>query len=320
MGCGLVPVPIDAQGADAEALDRMLDNWKPAAHGPKPRVFYTVTTGQNPTGTTPSLRRLRALYAVARKHDLVLIEDDPYYMLQLGDYHRDSAMMEEMHVAGAPVRPNVKSSLDDFAATLAPTLISLDVDGRVARCESMSKVFFPGARLGWVILNPLFRERYERLSEVTTQMGNDESPSAAIDVAYGQDTHQPGVLCSSPDGAVKDVAQRRRLGHGRVHLLGQQASTRLRESPRLRAGHLEARDGRGCRSDFLRCTRSVRRPGCGCRAAELERRGMFIWMKVHLEKHPRFRSNEGSRPRTNMADLMQELFDNVSATSFSYRL
>jgi hypothetical protein len=43
-------------------------------------------------------------------------------------------------------------------------------------------------------------------------------------------------------------------------------------------------------------------------------------MKVHLEKHPRFRSNEGSRPRTNMADLMQELFDNVSATSFSYRL
>ena len=180
MGLGLVPVKLDSQGPIPSALDHMLDEWNEDAHGPKPRVFYTVTTGQNPTGTTASLERLKDLYAIAQKHDLILIADDPYFFLQLGDYkgrssslklRRSPSSFEELHIAGNPPKKNAHSSLEQLAKTLSPTLLSIDTDGRVAQCDSFSKIVFPNARLGWVTLNPLFKERYERLSEVTTQMG-----------------------------------------------------------------------------------------------------------------------------------------------------
>ena len=53
-----------------------------AAGGKLPRVLYTVPTGQNPTSVITSLERKKALYQMACKHDLVIIEDDPYHYLQ----------------------------------------------------------------------------------------------------------------------------------------------------------------------------------------------------------------------------------------------
>lgn len=46
------------------------------------RVLYTIPVGQNPTGATMSTQRIAEVYAVARKWDLVIIEDDAYYWLQ----------------------------------------------------------------------------------------------------------------------------------------------------------------------------------------------------------------------------------------------
>ncbi|KAJ1987551.1 hypothetical protein GGI04_006127, partial [Coemansia thaxteri] len=75
-----VPVAMDGEGMLPEELDRTCRKWSGAA---APRAVYLVPTGQNPTGTTMSLARRKAIYAVAQKHNLAIIEDDPYYFLQL---------------------------------------------------------------------------------------------------------------------------------------------------------------------------------------------------------------------------------------------
>ena len=115
-----------------------------------------------------------------------MLEDDPYYYLQLGAYQpkkpsppsgRRRTNTITKNIGGPPLTEERETtSLRKFAQSLAPSMLSLDVDGRVVRFDSFSKIVFPGARLGWITLNSCFRERFERLNEVTTQMGNDKFP------------------------------------------------------------------------------------------------------------------------------------------------
>lgn len=170
-GSGLVPVRLDSEGLVAAHLEELLSTWN-TAHGPKPRVLYTITTGQNPTGTTPGPRRLQDIYSTCKKHDVVIIEDDPYYFLQFSPY--GSAPNQPTK---EPLNPSEEASaakdhsISAFARTMTKTLLSLDVDGRVIRLDSLSKIVFPGSRVGWTTCNCVFKERMERMSEVTTQVG-----------------------------------------------------------------------------------------------------------------------------------------------------
>lgn len=132
-------------------------------------------SGQNPTGTTPPLHRLKAIYSVCQKHDVVIVEDDPYHFLQFSPY--GSQKVSEVD-SSQPLTPTAEESavkqksISTFANTLTKSLLSIDVDGRVVRIDTFSKVIFPGARLGWVTCNQVFKERIERITEVTTQVGN----------------------------------------------------------------------------------------------------------------------------------------------------
>lgn len=53
----VVAVPIDAEGIIPEALAAVLEQ-AAAAGKPRPRLLYTIPTGQNPTGVPPSHRFL----------------------------------------------------------------------------------------------------------------------------------------------------------------------------------------------------------------------------------------------------------------------
>ena len=152
--------PIDDEGLIPEAMDELLTNWDTAARGGarKPHVLYTVPSGQNPTGATQGADRRRALYKVAQKHDLFILEDEPYYFLQMQPYTGSSAK------ALPP-----PSSAEEFLSSLIPTYVSLDVDGRVLRMDSLSKVMIPGSRLGWVTGSAQVIERYMRHAEVASQ-------------------------------------------------------------------------------------------------------------------------------------------------------
>ncbi|KAF2146858.1 uncharacterized protein K452DRAFT_283059 [Aplosporella prunicola CBS 121167] len=153
-------VKMDEQGMLPESLDDVLTNWDSAARGGarKPFLVYTVPSGQNPTGATQGTERRKAIYKVAQKHDLYILEDEPYYFLQ----------MEPYAGPGAPA-PAPPASHDEFLKTLVPSLLSMDTDGRVMRLDSFSKVVSPGSRVGWITASEQVVARYKKHADVSTQ-------------------------------------------------------------------------------------------------------------------------------------------------------
>jgi len=118
-GVKLTPVATDANGMDPKALEKALDQ-----SSAKRRVLYTIPTAQNPSGSTLSNERRHAIYELAQQHDVIILEDDPYYFLH----------------------PNYKSGLTSF--------LEMDNDeggdGRVLRFDSFSKIISAGLRVGFV--------------------------------------------------------------------------------------------------------------------------------------------------------------------------
>ncbi|KAI9668810.1 MAG: Aromatic/aminoadipate aminotransferase 1 [Alyxoria varia] len=159
MGIRTYPVAVDDEGLLPSSLDTVLTNWDPAANNgaSRPFILYTVPTGQNPTGCMWGHERRRQIYAVAQKHDILIIEDEPYFFLQMDPYDRTGR---------APPAP---STTAEYLSSLIPSLLSIDTDGRVLRLDSFSKVIAPGARIGWVTGPDNLIERIQRHSDVGTQ-------------------------------------------------------------------------------------------------------------------------------------------------------
>ncbi|CAD0044693.1 unnamed protein product [Aureobasidium pullulans] len=159
MGVRMVGVGLDDEGLLPESLDDILSNWDEAARGArKPFLLYTVPTGQNPTGATQSEQRRRDVYKVAQKHDLYILEDEPYYFLQMQPYTGPNA----------PDVPPPKTHAD-FLKSLVPSFLSMDVDGRVMRLDSFSKVVAPGSRVGWITASQQIVDRFVKHIDVSTQ-------------------------------------------------------------------------------------------------------------------------------------------------------
>lgn len=117
LGLRIEAVAMDDGGPRPDALDAL-------CRQTGARVFFITPTLHNPTGVTVSRERRRALVEVARRHDLLIIEDDVYGLL------RDQ-------------RP-------PLLMTLAPE--------RTILVTSVSKALAPGLRIGMVVApDPLFQ-------------------------------------------------------------------------------------------------------------------------------------------------------------------
>jgi len=125
-GVRTVPVPLDEEGLDVEALEREVQRLEAA--GTPPRFIYTIPTFNNPAGVTMSLARRRALLEVASRHGVPVLEDDAYRDLR-------------------------------FEGESVPTLHALDREGLVIRLGTFSKIVAPGVRLGFVLADPAVIER-----------------------------------------------------------------------------------------------------------------------------------------------------------------
>ncbi|KAI9695638.1 MAG: Aromatic/aminoadipate aminotransferase 1 [Bogoriella megaspora] len=159
MGVKVAGVSMDEQGLLPTGLDEVLSGWDEVTRGAKkPTVLYTVPTGQNPTGATQGVERRKEIYKVAQKHDLIILEDEPYYFLQMQPYTGQ----------GQPDAPPPKNR-EEFLKSLVPSLLSMDTDGRVMRLDSFSKVIAPGSRLGWVTASEQLVERFTKHADVSTQ-------------------------------------------------------------------------------------------------------------------------------------------------------
>jgi 2-aminoadipate transaminase len=121
-GIETTALPLDEEGLDLDALERALST------GTKPAFLYTIPTFQNPSGRTLSTERRRRLVALAREHDLLVVEDDPYGLVR-------------------------------FEGETPPTLFDLDGGDRVVYSSSFSKTVAPGLRVGYFVLpNEVERE------------------------------------------------------------------------------------------------------------------------------------------------------------------
>ncbi len=119
-------VPVDAEGLRPAALEAL---------GSRCRLLYVTPSHQFPTGVAMSLQRRMDLLAWARRQQAWILEDD-----------YDS---EYRHV-GLPLAP----------------LASLDTAGRTLYVGSLSKLMFPGLRLGYLVAPPAWLPTLARLRSV----------------------------------------------------------------------------------------------------------------------------------------------------------
>jgi kynurenine/2-aminoadipate aminotransferase len=143
IGCPLIPVPSaeDGSGIDVAAIERLADELE-ASGERKPRLIYVIPSAGNPTGATMPLDARRRLYAVAQRLDCIIVEDDPYRYLSF-DVRGSSGDAD----TAASIATSAGSKT---VACRPPSLLSMDVDGRVLRFDSFSKILSAGLRLGCV--------------------------------------------------------------------------------------------------------------------------------------------------------------------------
>ncbi|KAF9877089.1 aromatic amino acid aminotransferase [Colletotrichum karsti] len=150
-----VGVGMDGEGLVPEDLENILATWD-AARGPRPFVLYMIPSGHNPTGAAQSRSRREAIYKVAEQHDLLIIEDDPYFYLQLGD-PSDSGSRQDGQL-----------SAEEYLAELPSSYLSLDRSGRVIRLDSTSKILAPGLRVGWLTASAEIVRRFLADTEISS--------------------------------------------------------------------------------------------------------------------------------------------------------
>lgn len=118
-GAQIVPIRRSRAGLDLAALEDYL------ATGERPAFFYVMPAFHNPTGTTLTAADRELLADLAVRHDLMLIEDDPYGLLRFD--------------GESP--PSLRSLLEARGAGRLSVLVS-----------SFSKVIAPGLRVGYGVL------------------------------------------------------------------------------------------------------------------------------------------------------------------------
>jgi 2-aminoadipate transaminase len=111
-----LPVPMESDGMDVDALARQLKKVRP-------KFIYVNPNFQNPTGITLGLEKRRRLGELAAEYQIPLLEDNPYGELRFG----------------GPDIPPIKSITDSDWAMYTGTF---------------SKVIAPGLRVGWFVAHP----------------------------------------------------------------------------------------------------------------------------------------------------------------------
>jgi 2-aminoadipate transaminase len=106
-------VPMDEDGMCVEEIPDQIKG------GYRPKLVYVLPNFHNPAGTTLSLERREKLVEIARKYDLIIVEDDPY---------------GELRFEGEDITPVFR---------MAPE--------RTIYLSTFSKTLAPGLRLAWVV-------------------------------------------------------------------------------------------------------------------------------------------------------------------------
>jgi 2-aminoadipate transaminase len=119
-GADLQGIKFDENGMRADMLESKLEELK--KNNDLPKFIYIIPDFQNPAGITMPESRRKEIIQLARKYDVLIVEDSPYREIRFEGEHQK-------------------------------TLFQLDNSGQVITLGTFSKTFAPGLRLGWAIGN-----------------------------------------------------------------------------------------------------------------------------------------------------------------------
>ena len=129
----VITVPVDEHGLVSDTLAQMLDRL--LREGRRAKMLYVIPNFQNPSGVTLTLERRRAVLELARRHRLLVVEDDAYGELA-------------------------------FSSEPPPSMFALAEGLGVIKLGTFSKTIATGLRLGWALarpeyINPMLEMRFD---------------------------------------------------------------------------------------------------------------------------------------------------------------
>ena len=133
-GAELVGIEFDEDGMRSDDLEAKLVELK--AVNDLPKFIYIIPDFQNPAGITMPEKRRKEIIEVARKFDVLIIEDSPYKEIRFEGEHQES-------------------------------LYTLEGRGQVINFGTFSKIFVPGFRIGWIIAFPEIIDKFVKAKQAT---------------------------------------------------------------------------------------------------------------------------------------------------------
>ncbi len=125
----IIGISVDADGIDTMILEKKLLELQKS--NTKVKFIYLVPNFSNPSGVTLSLERRKKILELAKLYNILIIEDNPYGLLRYED---------------KPI-PSIKE-LDQKGE-----------DRNVIYLSTLSKLFAPGFRIGWIVAPRLIIEK-----------------------------------------------------------------------------------------------------------------------------------------------------------------
>jgi 2-aminoadipate transaminase len=159
----------DEDGIIPASLERVLAR----AH-PFPKFLYLVPNFQNPTGRTLSAERREAVVRICERHDLAIVEDDPYGELR-------------------------------FEGSDLPSLASFNSTGLVIYSGTGSKIVAPGLRVAWLAIHD--HEIRDKIA--LAKPGTDLQTGSLAQYVFHRYASKPDVLAAHV-GRIRATYERRR--------------------------------------------------------------------------------------------------------------
>jgi 2-aminoadipate transaminase len=150
--CEVVHVPMDEIGLDPVALEEVVK--KLEKEGKKIKLLYTIPSYHNPAGITQTPERRQQVLEVARRHQLAVLEDDPYGLLGFDGQ--------------------------------VPRAMRADEHNQVLYLGSFSKTIASGLRVGWVLAPHGVREKLVLAAESAVLCPSNFAQLAVSDYLQNQ--------------------------------------------------------------------------------------------------------------------------------------
>ena len=163
LGAQVLTVPMDGDGMDVDAVERLLERLEARGSLPRVKFIYCTSYFDNPTGLTLSLGRRQRLVEIvkrfSRAHRILVLEDAAYRELRYDSHDL--------------------ASIKSFDATNQYTILT----------QTFSKPFAPGLKLGYTLMPP------DLMHCVLHQKGNHDFGTSNLCQEIALETMRDGSYC-----------------------------------------------------------------------------------------------------------------------------